>query len=114
MGGEAGGRRAMLTRPGRTRAGRWPSAPVPARSGLVRNAALVAASLVILVAGAVIVVMTSPDRPAGDFPSLFRPISMSFPWRPVGAKVEMPTHRNEQPPLAHNGDRAADYRPGQA
>jgi Abnormal spindle-like microcephaly-assoc'd, ASPM-SPD-2-Hydin len=89
-GREAGGRRAMLTLPGRKRAGRRPSGPVPARSGLVRNAALVAAALVILVAAAVIVVVTSPDRPAGDFPSLFRPISMSFPWRPVGAKVEMP------------------------
>jgi len=55
-----------------------------------RKLALVAVAFVIVVAGAVTVVMTSPDVSAGDFPSLFRPISMSFPWRPVGAKVESP------------------------
>jgi hypothetical protein len=89
-GRQSGERRAMLTLPGRKRAGRGPAGPVPARRGLVRNAALVAAALVILVAGAVIVVVTSPDRPAGDFPSLFLPISLSFPWSPVGATVERP------------------------
>src|SRR5215813_5890425 len=44
-----------------------------------RKLALVAVAFVIVVAGAVTVVMTSPDVSAGDFPSLFRPISMSFP-----------------------------------
>ncbi len=89
-GQEAGERRAMLTLPGRKRTGRWPTALATAPHGLIRNAALVAAAFVILVAGAVTVVVTSPDVSVGDFPSLFRPISMSFPWRPVGAKVERP------------------------
>jgi Abnormal spindle-like microcephaly-assoc'd, ASPM-SPD-2-Hydin len=80
----------MLTLPGRKRAGRGSGGLRPGRHGLIRSAALVAAALVILVAGAVTVVVTSPDVSVGDFPSLFRPISMSFPWSPVGAKVEMP------------------------
>lgn len=80
----------MLTLPGRKRAGRGPGGRLPGRHGLIRNTALVAAAIVILVAGAVTVVVTSPDVPVVDFPSLFRPISMSFPWSPVGAKVERP------------------------
>ena len=81
----------MLTLPGRRRTGPARRASLAtARRGLIRNAALVAAAFVILVAGAVTVVVTSPDVSVGDFPSLFRPISMSFPWSPVGAKVERP------------------------
>src|SRR5581483_12525190 len=60
-GQEAGERRAMLTLPGRKRTGRWPTALATAPHGLIRNAALVAAAFVILVAGAVTVVVTSPD-----------------------------------------------------
>ena len=80
----------MLTLPGRKRTSRRPAGPATARRGLIRSAALVVAACAILVAGAVTVVVTSPDVAVGDFPSLFRPISMSFPWSPVGAKVEMP------------------------
>jgi hypothetical protein len=95
----------MLTLAGRRRPGRGPAGPAPARRGLIRHAALVTATIVILAAAALIVVVTSPDRPAGDFPSLFRPISLSFPWSPVGAKVERPlivtnTHRS---PIAVTG-----------
>jgi hypothetical protein len=89
----------MLTLPGRKRAGRGPGGPLSARHSLIRNAALVTAAIVILAGAALIVVVTSPDRPAGDFPSLFRPFSVSFPWSPVGAKMERPlivtnTHRS--------------------
>jgi hypothetical protein len=80
----------MLTLPRRKRTGRRPTGPATARPGLIRNAALVAVAFVILVAGAAAVVTTSPDVAVGNFPSLFRPISMSFPWSPVGAKVERP------------------------
>jgi Abnormal spindle-like microcephaly-assoc'd, ASPM-SPD-2-Hydin len=89
-GRQSGEHRAVLTLPRRKRDGRRPGGPAPDRRGLVRNAALVAVALVLLVAGAVIVTVTSPDRQASDFPSFFRPISMSFPWSPVGAKVERP------------------------
>jgi Abnormal spindle-like microcephaly-assoc'd, ASPM-SPD-2-Hydin len=90
MGGRPAGAGAPMTRPGHQGAGRQPAVPAPVRRGLLRKAALAAAVLAVLVAGAVAVVVTSPDRQTGDFPSLFQPISLSFPWRPVGATVEKP------------------------